>query len=301
MDIILISGKGNKTANLRIKKRYLILIILVCVVIITSFFYSLTSYAKKEVDRSRLSQVLNENRVVQREIERIETELSGLQNVIDSIQVYDGKLRSYAPLKPIDDELREMGVGGFTPDFAQEDLSNDVMKNLTYISETLDNLAGRARLQKSSYAELVNYLREKAFLRDHTPSIMPVQGWMIRGYGYQVDPFTGQVKMHEGMDIAAPTGTPIVSPAHGTIRYAGNKRDYGLCVEIDHGYGFITMYAHCQRVRVNSGMRVRRGDIIAYVGNTGRSTGPHLHYEVRLSHSAVNPVNYILSAQTIVD
>jgi len=301
LDIILIPGKGSKTTNLRIKTGYLIVITVVCVLIITSFFYSLTSYAKKEVDRNRLSQVLNENRVVQEEIERIENELSGLQTVIDSIKIYDNKLRTYAPLKPIDEELRDMGVGGFTPEFAQEDLSANVKKNLTYISETLDNLVGRARLQRTSYVELVNFLREKAFLRDHTPSIMPVQGWMIRGYGYQVDPFTGLVKMHEGLDIAAPTGTPIVSPASGIVRYAGNKKDYGLCVEIDHGYGFMTMYAHCQRVRVNSGMQVRRGDVIGYVGNTGRSTGPHLHYEVRLSHSAVNPINYILSAEAIVD
>jgi murein DD-endopeptidase MepM/ murein hydrolase activator NlpD len=301
LDIILIPGKGSKTANIRIKTGYLIATIVVCVLIITSFFYSLTSYAKKEVDRNRLSQVMNENRVVQEEIERIGNELSGLQSVIDSIKIYDEKLRAFAPLRPIDEELREMGVGGATPEFTQEELSAKVKKNLTYISETLDNLVGRARLQRTSYTELVDFLREKAFLMDHTPSIMPVQGWMIRGYGYQVDPFTGQVKMHEGLDIAAPTGTPIVSPANGMVRYAGNKKDYGLCVEIDHGYGFITMYAHCQRVRVNSGMQVRRGDIIAYVGNTGRSTGPHLHYEVRLSHSPVNPINYILASEIIVD
>jgi murein DD-endopeptidase MepM/ murein hydrolase activator NlpD len=269
--------------------------------IISFFLYSLTSYAKKEVDRSRLSQVLNENRVVQKEIHRIETELSGLQTLIDSLTIYDSKLRSYAPLKPISEELRDMGVGGYTPDFGQEDLSTDIRENLTTVSEMLDNFVGRARLQKSSYAELADYLREKAFLRDHTPSIIPVQGWLMRGYGYQVDPFTGQVKMHEGLDIAAPTGTPIVSPANGTVRYAGNKRDYGLCVEIDHGYGYITMYAHCQRIRVNSGMRVKRGDVIAYVGSTGRSTGPHLHYEVRLSHSPVNPINYVLSTTAIAD
>lgn len=274
---------------------------IVCVLIITSFFYSLTSYAKKEVDRNRLSQILNENRVVQQEINRIEKELSGLQTVIDSIKIYDEKLRAFAPLKPIDEELRDMGVGGATPEFSREELSASVRKNLTYISETLDNLVGRARLQRTSYTELVDFLREKAFLRDHTPSIIPVQGWMIRGYGYQVDPFTGQVKMHEGLDIAAPTGTPIVAPASGTVRYAGNKKDYGVCVEIDHGYGFTTMYAHCQRLRVISGMQVRRGDIIAYVGNTGRSTGPHLHYEVHLSHSVVNPINYILSSKSIVD
>ncbi|MGB7055087.1 MAG: M23 family metallopeptidase [bacterium] len=301
MDIIFITGKGNKTTNLRIKSVFIALILIACVAILVSFTYNLTSFAKKEVDRNRLSQVENENRVVRNEINRIEKEMSNLQTFIDSLELYDKKLRSYAPLRPIDDELRNMGVGGYTPLFEKEELSLDVKSELTNVSETLDNLVGRARLQKSSFDELANFLQEKAYLRNHTPSIMPVQGWLIRGFGYQIDPFTGQVKMHEGLDIAAPTGTPIVVPADGTVRYAGNKKDYGLSVEIDHGYGFVTRYGHCQRIRVNSGMRVKRGDVIAYVGNTGRSTGPHLHYEVRVSHTAVNPMNYVLSVSSMVD
>jgi murein DD-endopeptidase MepM/ murein hydrolase activator NlpD len=301
LDIIFLTGKGNKTTNLRIKSVYIALILIACVAILVSFTYNLTSYAKKEVDRSRLSQVENENRVVRNEINRIEKEMSNLQTFIDSLELYDKKLRSYAPLRPIDDELRNMGVGGYMPLFEKEGLSLDVKSELTNVSETLDNLVGRARLQKSSFDELANFLQEKAYLRNHTPSIMPVQGWLIRGFGYQIDPFTGQVKMHEGLDIAAPAGTPIVAPADGTVRYAGNKKDYGLSVEIDHGYGFITQYSHCQRIRVNSGMRIKRGDVIAYVGNTGRSTGPHLHYEVRVSHTAVNPMNYVLSVSSMVD
>lgn len=301
MDIILISSKTNKTANLRVKATYLALIAIAVLVIVVSFFYSLTSYARKEVDRSRLSQLESENRIVQQEIRRIEGELTGLQVLIDSLEEYDRKLRSYAPLRPIADELRAMGIGGYTPHFAAEDISAEVKQELTDVSEALDNLRARARLQRQSYDELVAHLREQTYLRDHTPSILPVQGWMIRGYGYHLDPFTGQVKMHEGLDIAAPIGTQIVAPADGMVRFAGERKDYGQCVEIDHGYGFTTVYAHCQRLRVNAGMRVRRGDVIAYVGNTGRSTGPHLHYEVRLAHAAANPLNYILSNANIFD
>ncbi len=301
MDIIFISGKGNKTANLRVRSVYIALIVIACVAIMVSFTYNLTSFAKKEVDRNRLTQVENENRVVRNEINRLEKEMLHLETFIDSLEHYDRKLRSYAPLMPIDEELRNMGVGGYTPLFEEENLSADMKKELTDISETLDNLVGRARLQRSSFMELADFLEEKSYLRKHTPSIMPVQGWMIRGFGYQIDPFTGQVKMHEGLDIAAPTGTPIIAPADGTVRFAGNKQDYGLFVEVDHGYGFMTRYGHCQRIRVNSGMQVKRGDIIAYVGNTGRSTGPHLHYEVSVSYKTVNPMNYILSSSSIVD
>ncbi len=301
MDIFFISGKGNRTTNLRIKSGYLILMLIACAAILVSFTYNLTSYAKKEVDRSRLSQVENENRVVRKEIGRITDEITNLQTLIDTLELFDKKLRSYAPLHPIDDELRNMGVGGYVPPFEEEDITPDIRKELTNVTETLDNLVGRARLQRSSFNELAQYLEEKSYLRDHTPSIMPIQGWMMRGFGYHIDPFTGQVKMHEGLDIAAPLGTPIVAPADGVVRYAGTKQDYGLCVEVDHGYGFITLYGHCQRIRVNSGMRIRRGDVIAYVGNTGRSTGPHLHYEVHISHRAVNPMNYMLTIASIVD
>jgi murein DD-endopeptidase MepM/ murein hydrolase activator NlpD len=301
MDIIVISDKGSKTRNLRIKLAYIVLGLVACMVIIVSFFYNLTNFAKKEVDRSRLSQVENENRVVRNEIVRIEGEITGLETLLDSLEIYDKKLRTYAPLKPINEELRDMGIGGYTPTFEQEDLSSYVKRGLTALSETLDNLVGRARLQKSSFDELITHLRDKTYLRNHTPSIMPVQGWLIRGFGYHIDPFTGQVKMHEGLDIAAPTGTPVIAPADGTVRYAGNKKGFGLSVEIDHGYGFTTLYGHCQRIRVNAGMRVKRGDVIAYVGNTGRSTGPHLHYEVRVAHSSVNPMSYILTASAIID
>jgi murein DD-endopeptidase MepM/ murein hydrolase activator NlpD len=301
LDIIFISGKDNKTTNLRVRSAYLVIMILACAAILISFTYNLTSYAKKEVDRNRLSQVETENRVVRKEIGRIENEISNLQALLDSLELYDKKLRSYAPLNPIDDELRSMGVGGLVPPFNEDAISQEIKQELTDLGETLDNLVGRARLQKSSFNELAQYLEEKEYLRKHTPSIMPVQGWMIRGFGYQVDPFTGQVKMHEGVDIAAPLGTPIVAPADGVVRYAGNKQDYGLCVEIDHGYGFATVYGHCQRIRVNSGMNIRRGDVIAYVGNTGRSTGPHLHYEVRISQSAVNPMSYMLTVASLVD
>lgn len=301
MDIFFIFGKGNRTSNLRIKSGYLILVGIACVAILVSFTYNLTSYAKKEVDRGRLSQAENENRVVRKEIGRITEEITNLQILIDSLELTDKKLRSYAPLQPIDEELRNMGVGGYVPPFEAEDISPDIKEEMMDVTETLDNLVGRARLQRSSFQELAQYLEEKSYLRDHTPSIMPIQGWMMRGFGYHIDPFTGQVKMHEGLDIAAPLGTPIVAPADGVVRFAGNKQDYGLCVEIDHGYGFMTLYGHCQRIRVNAGMRIKRGDVIAYVGNTGRSTGPHLHYEVRISHSAVNPMNYMLTVASIVD
>ena len=301
MDIIFISGKENKTVNFHIKFGFLILIMIMIVAALVVFVNNITNFATIEVDRNKLIQLQAENKIVREELVSIDKEITNLNVLIDSLELYDKKLRTYASLAPINEDLRSMGVGGYTPAYDEKNVSSKVSKDLDNLSQTLTNLLARAKLQKQSFDELLTQIEEKKYLQDHTPSIIPVQGWLIRGFDYQVDPFTNEIKMHEGLDIAAPLGTPIVAPADGTIKFAGHKEGFGLTLQIDHGYGFITLYAHCQRLKVTNGMTVKRGDIIAYVGNTGKSTGPHLHYEVRLSQTPINPMNYIITASDLTD
>jgi murein DD-endopeptidase MepM/ murein hydrolase activator NlpD len=301
LDIILISGKGNKTVNLTIKIGFLILMFVIVAVILVLFIYNIKIFATSEIDQDRLAQLKGENKIVNKEIERIENEIDELAILIDSLELYDKKLRTHASLMPIDEDLRDMGVGGYKQDYAASDLSSNLSENLVELSQTLDNVLARARLQKESFDIILTHLEQKKYLQAHTPSIIPVQGWLIRGFGRHKDPFTGIVKMHEGLDIAAPIGTPIVASADGTVKFTGNRGDFGLTLEINHGYGFMTRYAHCQRLKVSSGMKVERGDTIAYVGNTGKSTGPHLHYEVLVSQIPVNPINYIITTSIIAD
>lgn len=295
MDIILISGKENKRINLHVKLAFVILASLVFIAILLLFVYNLTLFTSHRVDKRKLERLNQENEIVRFEITRIEEEIANLSILIDSLEEYDKKLRTYASLNPIGDDLRSMGVGGSSQFHSAEGLSTDVYSELEGLSKTLDNLLSRSRLQKESFNNIVQYLDEKKFLREHTPSIIPVQGWFMSGFGYRIDPFTGQVKMHEGLDIAAPPGTPIIAPADGTVKFAGERRGFGLTLEIDHGYGYTTLYGHCQRIDVEEGNRVTRGDVVAHVGSTGKSTGPHLHYEVRVSQIPVNPIHYILT------
>jgi murein DD-endopeptidase MepM/ murein hydrolase activator NlpD len=126
------------------------------------------------------------------------------------------------------------------------------------------------------------------------PSIMPCRGWLYRDFGNTVSPFTGRVEMHRGLDIVAPRGTPIVAVAAGVVTFAGLEEHYGLTIEIDHGNGFVTRYAHNMRNAARVGTRVRRGQVVAYVGSTGRSSCTHVHYEVRKNGVAVNPRYFIL-------
>ncbi len=299
MDIILISSKENKRINLHIKFGFVIIIGLALVVSFGLLIYNIIIFTSYKVEQKRLAQLDKENTVVRQEIARIEQEFSELNILIDSLEQYDKRLRTYASLEPINEDLRKMGIGGRSSSYDKMELPPDLSSNLAELSQNLDNILARSKFQKESFSQLMSHLEGKKHLRDHTPSIVPVQGWFISGFGYRIDPFTGKVKMHEGLDIAAPPGTPIVSPADGVVRSISTRKGFGLTIEIDHGYGFTTLYAHCMRTKVGVNAKVKRGDIIAYVGTTGKTTGPHLHYEVRISQVPVNPINYIITSSII--
>jgi murein DD-endopeptidase MepM/ murein hydrolase activator NlpD len=294
VDLILVWGRKNRTLNLIVNWGIIALITVGIVAILVSFVYGIVNFTAKKVDDIKLKQLNQENKTVRDEITRLEKEVEDLGTMMDSLQQYDQRLRNYASLEPISKVVRNMGIGG--PDNMQAGISQPTSRDLNELSKELDQLLARARLQNQSFKELMGYFEERKYIRDHTPSITPVHGWFVSGFGYRLDPFTGSVKMHEGIDIAAPIGTPIVAPANGMVMFVEDRRDFGITLEIDHGYGIVTRYCHCQRANVKEGVTVMRGDIIAFVGNTGRTTGPHLHYEVRVSQVPVNPINYIFTS-----
>lgn len=137
-------------------------------------------------------------------------------------------------------------------------------------------------------------LSERRDLLDHTPSILPANGWFSSQFGYRNDPFTGRVILHKGLDIAGPVGTSVFAPAAGVVSYVGYESGYGKIVSIDHGFGVVTRFAHNSKVFVKLGQKVKRREKISAIGSTGRSTGPHLHYEVRVNGIPVDPKNYVL-------
>lgn len=142
--------------------------------------------------------------------------------------------------------------------------------------------------------KLWDNLSERRDLLDHTPSIYQAYGWVSSHFGYRTDPFTGKVTLHKGLDVAGPIGTPVVATAAGVVSYVGYEPGYGKIVSIDHGFGVLTRYAHNSKIFVKVGQQVSRRDKIAAIGNTGRSSGPHSHYEVRVNGIPVDPKNYIL-------
>lgn len=158
----------------------------------------------------------------------------------------------------------------------------------------IDQAVKDSNLKEQSVIELWELLSDRQSLLAATPSIQPARGPIGSRFGYRIDPINGRQKMHAGLDITAPPGTPVRAPADGIVSFAGWDDQFGKLVSIDHGYGVLSRYAHNSQIFVQVGQKVSRYDVIAAVGSTGRSTGPHLHYEVRVNGIAVNPANYVL-------
>jgi murein DD-endopeptidase MepM/ murein hydrolase activator NlpD len=172
-------------------------------------------------------------------------------------------------------------------------------------SFTLSHEYARFDYQFNRVKEVVNQLEENIHRLDQhlldkesylasTPTLLPARGWITSYFGQRISPHSGKLKMHEGIDVGAPYGTQIVSPADGVVTYSGEKAGFGKFVQIDHGFGIETLYAHNQSLFVRNGQKIKRGALLASVGSTGHSTGPHLHYEVRVNGIAVDPLYFIL-------
>jgi hypothetical protein len=161
------------------------------------------------------------------------------------------------------------------------------------INEGLMETAGQVSQQEASFKEISSFLNKQRSILAATPSIWPINGWITSGFGKRASPLTGEPGRHYGVDIANVVGTPIHATADGLVVYAGWQNGYGRVVVIEHGYGFSTRYGHCSSVDVKVGDEVKRGQIISYVGYSGRSTGSHLHYEVRIHGIPVDPEKYL--------
>ena len=162
------------------------------------------------------------------------------------------------------------------------------------VSSKLDNMSAEATKHEQSLQELQEYFQDQKSLLASAPSIWPARGFVTSDFGHRLDPYTAARVMHKGLDIAAQPGTSVVAPADGTVVFASTEGGYGNVLVIDHGYGIKTRYGHLQQILVKAGQKIHRGDKVALSGNTGRSTGPHVHYEVRVNGIPQNPRKFIL-------
>ncbi|MBO5000317.1 MAG: M23 family metallopeptidase [Bacteroidaceae bacterium] len=215
--------------------------------------------------------------------------------VMGDIQQRDDNLyRVMLQADPIADPVRKAGYGGTNRYEELMDMANaDLVVNTT---QKMDMLDRQLYIQSQSFDEVVALCKEHDDMLKCIPAIQPVSNKDLKktasGYGVRIDPIYKTTKFHEGMDFSANIGTPIYATGNGTVTKAGWQSGYGRVVVINHGYGYETLYAHMNKINVRVGQKVTRGEVIGEVGNTGKSTGPHLHYEVHVKGRVVNPVNY---------
>jgi murein DD-endopeptidase MepM/ murein hydrolase activator NlpD len=210
---------------------------------------------------------------------RLQAKMQALQNVVKKLGVMAG----------LDQTLPDGSVGGVGGVSSAESISplREQGLSLQSMDKNLTDLTTRSE-------KLEQFFSDQKLLLSSTPSIWPVRGYLSNGFGNRVDPFTGEKDFHSGIDISTPTGAKVFAPADGVVISCEPRGGYGNAIIIDHKYGVVTRYAHLDRFAVHPGEKVKRGDLIGFVGTTGRSTGPHLHYEVWVHDQAQNPILFIL-------
>jgi murein DD-endopeptidase MepM/ murein hydrolase activator NlpD len=258
-------------------------------------FYTLFDSPKEKGLKRQISELKLNYELIQKDFQRAETVLQDLQERDDNIY------RTIFETEPMHDNIRQAGIGGSDN---YQDLKN--MENseiVISVKKQLDKIMKKIYVQSVSYDEVIELAKNKEEMLAHLPAIMPIANKDLKrtasGWGYRFHPIYKIRKFHYGMDFTAPRGTEIYATADGVIsRVQSIKRGYGNNVTIDHSFGYKTLYAHMSRFNVKEGQKVRRGDVIGYVGNTGTSTGPHLHYEVHHNNKKVNPMNYYFNDLT---
>lgn len=243
----------------------------------------------------REKQLQEENHRLHEQLQEFEQRLSVATEVMNNLAERDNNFyRVIMHLDPVTASRRYAGMeNALLAGFGDEASSPDIVSR---VNGRLDLLERQIYMQSKSFDEIVEAIGADRDRLDRLPSIMPISELALKqmasGYGWRVDPIYGTARHHDGMDFASAEGTPVYATARGTVKEAGWRQGYGNCIDIDHGDGYMTRYAHLSAIKVTAGQKISRGDLIGLVGSTGKSTGPHLHYEVRYKGVPQNPVNY---------
>lgn len=241
----------------------------------------------------------DDNKDLQIIIDKQSNKISLLLDEIELLNIRDNNIRKLLKLPVINDDVRKLGVGGSSTN--KDDKFNELEyllpKNID-LSELNDNiyfLQRSVNLGKLSYSEIEDKANSEFNYFTHYPAIKPVsqdESKMTSGYGYRYDPFTNKKKLHEGDDFSAKRGTEIIATADGIVKTSRYYGSFGNYIEIDHGNGYITCYGHLHKRNVKKGQKVERGQLIGQVGNTGRSTASHLHYEIKYKNKTLDPSEF---------
>ena len=303
ISFFILSYTGSTVKQLTISRRFLGVISAVVTIfvilsarVIYDYFTIKTSFNKQELE-SKIAKQNDEIVTQRRQIQNFADEINTLKSTLVKLNNFEKKIRIIANIEKPADNDGLFGVGGSIPEdldsqIPLDEKHNSLMREMHSQTRQL-NLASINQQKELEY--LYNSLEYQRTLLSSTPAIRPTQGWISSGFGYRKSPFTGLREFHKGLDIANHKGTPIIATGDGIVTFTGAKGLLGKVIVIDHGHGMVTRYGHLQKILTKRKQAVKRGDTIALMGNSGRGTGSHLHYEVLLNGIPVNPKKYILN------
>ncbi len=239
--------------------------------------------------------VANENAVLRAQLSSLDGQLTQFRQSMNLLKTSDDRLRIAVNMKPIPNDIRKVAVGGVEIN-RNYGVSPSANRLIADVKEELQVLDREAALQKKSYADILKGYQENQLLFQHIPAIDPIRdGIETSPFGMRMHPILHIMLMHEGIDIACEVGTHVHATGDGVVVYVGRRGGYGNAVEIDNGFGYTTLFGHLERPLVHDGEKVKRGQVIALSGDTGLSTGPHVHYEVRKNGLPVDPSQYFFN------
>ncbi|MDD3049704.1 MAG: M23 family metallopeptidase [Candidatus Cloacimonetes bacterium] len=285
---------STSTKSYSISEMFLKLLLTVPLLIGIAITVSIIYVTASQTNMKDYNKLAEENSVLRKKLVVLSTDLDSIRTKLQLIEQWEDEIRQKNNMDVISKDLREQGIGGLPQidyslvsyDSLLSNLYNDILKSMLIVN-------AKVNYDLQTITELGNVIDEIDYYYRYTPSIYPAFGRISDAYGWRKDPFTSKRTFHRGLDIANQIGTPVYATADGVVKACGNKKFFGRYIEIDHAGEYLTKYAHLNKAMVKPGDSVKRGQIIALMGNSGRSTGVHLHYEVIRNNKNKNPYHHL--------
>ena len=295
--VLIIPSPTSKTYRFHLTKKALKIILGATSALTVLLLIFIFQYFFMARDMWELKTLRKETKAQKIQIQTFASNIGDLKKQMARLKDLDAKLRVITDIGMPSQSDQLMGIGGpEEPGLDAVYLGRKIQEeDLKKMNEDLQTLKSSASIQELSFEELTEAMKDRRSLWASTPSIWPVRGWLTSGFGNRLSPFTGSVTMHNGIDVASRRDTPVVATAAGVVSYEGFDGGLGKVVKINHGYGMQSLFGHMSKANVRIGQKVKRGDVVGFVGSTGLSTGPHLHYEVFVNNVPINPLRYILN------
>ncbi len=294
-NFILQKESDDKIAQFRINSRQAIFLISISICIFSSIIYLSAEILSDILYEKRLNELKNNYSIMSENLKNLQQRLQNLDDKVLVIEEKDKAVRNYAGMPEIDLDIRKLGTGGYgiKSNILSDNIAPMINEELIALQLNIEKISRNVNLEFESYESIYDKVKKDINRISKIPSIRPVKGgYLNSSFGYRKDPIDNVMRFHQGQDITVKSGTSIYSPADGIVKRAYYAGGFGNHIKLDHGNGYTTLFAHLSKIKVKHGQKVKKGEVIGLTGNTGRSTAPHLHYEIHHYGESKNPLDY---------